>query len=103
MSSHDLVVKQVWLLVIGEPKEGTALHFACSRELGNAALAAGARFWDAACVAASCMFLAFFQALLACGDFDLSVPKVRERDGSTARGLSLRFYAGKPAEIHSQV
>ena len=29
------------------------------------------------------------KALLSCGDFDLSVPKLRERDGSTARSLSV--------------
>ena len=29
---------------VSETKEGTALHFACSRELGNAALVTSARF-----------------------------------------------------------
>ncbi|CAE7763718.1 ANK3 [Symbiodinium sp. CCMP2592] len=58
--------------------EGTALHFACSRELGNAAL-----------------------ALLACGDFDLSVPKVRERDGSTA--LHLAAASGLEAVVQALV
>ena len=45
-------------------------------------------------VADTHLFLVFAgQALLACGDFDLSVPKVRERDGSTARGLMLHWKA----------
>ncbi|CAE7304188.1 ANK3, partial [Symbiodinium pilosum] len=61
-----------------DPAEGTALHFACSRELGNAAL-----------------------ALLACGDFDLSVPKVRERDGSTA--LHLAAASGLEAVVQALI
>lgn len=54
-----------WELNAFDSVEGTCLHFAITRELPNAAL-----------------------ALLACGDFDLSVPKKRERDQSTALHLA---------------
>lgn len=54
-----------WELNAFDSVEGTCLHFAITRELPNAAL-----------------------ALLACGDFDLSVPKTRERDQSTALHLA---------------